>query len=127
MTGDIPLSLAPATRKIVIEGYGLDVDIGFHDFEIGRPQRLLIDVEVWLDAASFPTTDAVPDAWDYDLLHRAIAALVAGRRFNLQETVAREVYDLVAVRPGVVALRVATRKPDIYPDCVGVGVELASF
>ena len=127
MTGDVPSSLAPMTRKIVIESYGLDVDIGFHEFEIGRPQRLLIDVEVWLDAASFPTDDAVSSAWDYDLLHRAIASLVAGRRFNLQETIAREVYDLVAARPGVMALRVATRKPDIYPDCVGVGVELASF
>lgn len=127
MTGDVPSSLAPMTRKIVIEGYGLDVDIGFHEFEIGRPQRLLINVEVWLDAASFPTDDAAPSAWDYDLLHRAIASLVARRRFNLQETIAREVYDLVAARPGVTALRVATRKPDIYPDCVGVGVELASF
>ena len=50
-----------------------------------------------------------------------------GRRFNLQETVVREIYDLVAARRGVTALRVAARKPDIYPDCAGVGVELASF
>ncbi len=50
-----------------------------------------------------------------------------GRRFNLQETFVREIYDLVAARRGVTALRVSTRKPDIYPDCAGVGVELASF
>ena len=24
-------------------------DIGFHDFEIGTPQRLLVTVEIWLD------------------------------------------------------------------------------
>ena len=39
----------------------------------------------------------------------------------------REIYDLVAARRGVTALRVSTRKPDIYPDCAGVGVELSSF
>ena len=54
-------------------------------------------------------------------------AVIAGRRFNLQETVVREIYDLVAARRGVTALRVSSRKPDIYPDCAGVGVELASF
>ena len=26
-------------------------DIGFHDFEIGMPQRLLITVELWLEDA----------------------------------------------------------------------------
>jgi dihydroneopterin aldolase len=39
----------------------------------------------------------------------------------------REIYDLVAARRGVTALRVSTRKPDIYKDCAGVGVELSSF
>jgi len=123
----VPDGLKPATRKIVIDGYALDVDIGFHDFEIGRPQRLLVTVEVWVEAAVFPTDDCVARAWNYDLLHRAMRRLVTGRRFNLQETVARAIYDLVAARPGVTALRVSTRKPDIYADCVGVGVELASF
>ncbi|HZF42194.1 MAG TPA: dihydroneopterin aldolase [Sphingomonadaceae bacterium] len=122
-----PDGLKPATHKIVIDGYALDVDIGFHEFEIGRPQRLLVTVEVWVAPSAFPTDDDAASAWNYDLLHRAIARLVAGRRFNLQETVAREIYDLVAARPAVTALRVSTRKPDIYADCVGVGVELASF
>lgn len=122
-----PHSLPPASRKISIENYVLDVDIGFHDFEIGRPQRVFVTVEAWVDAASFPTSDSVAEAWNYDHLHRDIAALTTGRRFNLQETLAREIYDLVAGLPGVTALRVATRKPDIYPDCAGVGVDLASF
>jgi dihydroneopterin aldolase len=39
----------------------------------------------------------------------------------------RAIYDLVAARRGVTGLRVSSRKPDIYPDCAGVGVELSSF
>lgn len=127
LDGLVPDRLAPRTRKIVLEDFDLPVDIGFHDFEIGTPQRLLVTVEVWVDARSFSAGDEVATAWDYDFLRTEIGALARGRRFNLQETLVREIYDLVAARRGVTALRVVTRKPDIYPDCGGVGVELASF
>jgi dihydroneopterin aldolase len=127
LDGLVPEHLAPRTRKIVMEDYCLSVDIGFHAYEVGNPQRLLVTVEVWLDEASFVQSDDSGEAWNYDFLRLEIAGLAASRRFNLQETFARAVYDLVAARRGVQALRVATRKPDIYPDCTGVGVELASF
>lgn len=125
--GLVPERLAPRTRKIVLEDYALQLDIGFHEFEVGNPQRLLVTVEVWVDEGSFAATDEAATAWNYDFLRAEIARLVAGRRFNLQETLVREIYDLVAARRGVTGLRVAARKPDIYPDCGGVGVELASF
>jgi 7,8-dihydroneopterin aldolase/epimerase/oxygenase len=127
LDGLVPARLAPRSRKIVLEDFCLTTDIGFHDFEVGAPQRLLVTVEVWVDEASFAADDRAAGAWDYDFVRTEIAALVEGRRFNLQETVAREIYDLVAARRGVTALRVSTRKPDIYPDCAGVGVELTSF
>jgi dihydroneopterin aldolase len=127
LDGLVPDRLTPKTRKIVLDGYDVPVDIGFHDFEVGVPQRLIVTVEVWVDEQSFAASDDRHQAWDYDFLRREIGALANGRRFNLQETFVREVYDLIAARRGVTALRVSSRKPDIYPDCVGVGVELASF
>ena len=125
--GLVPDHLAPRSRKIVLDRLDVAVDIGFHDFEVGTPQRLLVTVEVWIDDASFAAEDEVAAAWDYDFLRTEILALVGARRFNLQETLVRAVYDLVAARRGVTALRVSSRKPDIYPDCAGVGVDLASF
>ena len=94
---------------------------------VGVPQRLIVTVEVWVDETSFAASDERSHAWDYDFLRTEIGALAGSRRFNLQETFVREVYDLIAARRGVTALRVSSRKPDIYPDCAGVGVELASF
>ena len=126
LDGLVPDRLAPKTRKIVLEDYDLPVDIGFHDFEVGTPQRLTVTVEVWVDEASFAARDERSHAWDYDFLRTEIGRLAGSRRFNLQETFVREIYDLVAARRGVTALRVSTRKPDIYQDCAGVGVELAS-
>ena len=117
LDGLVPDRLAPRTRKIVLEDYDLPVDIGFHDFEVGAPQRLKVTVEVWVDEASFAASDERLRAWDYDFLRTEIGTLANGRRFNLQETFARKIYDLVAARRGVTALRVSTRKPDIYLDC----------
>lgn len=127
LNGLVPDTLRPQSRKIVLEGLEFPCDIGFHEFEIGNPQRLRVDVEVWVAADCFPSCDTVEKAWDYDRLRTGILGLVAGQRFNLQETVAHRIYDLIAARRGVTALRVSTRKPDIYPDCAAVGVELASF
>ena len=125
--GLVPDALRPKTRKIVLEGYELPVDIGFHDFEVGKPQRLTVTVEVWLDEASFASEDEVSAAWDYDFLRTEIGLLASAQRYNLQETLVRAIYELVAARRGVTALKVSSRKPDIYPDCAGVGVELSSF
>ena len=127
LDGLVPERLKPRTRKIVLQDYDLNLDIGFHTFEIGNPQRLLVTVEVWVEEAAFATDDESDKAWDYDFLRTEIVALASARRFNLQETFVREIYDLVAARRGVTALRVSSRKPDIYPDCAGVGVDLASF
>ena len=127
LEGLVPEALRPRTRKIMLEDFDLPVDIGFHDFEIGTPQRLRVNIEVWLKADWFPKTDEVAQAWDYDMLRNAVLAMLEGRRFNLQETVAHEIYAMVAARQGVTGLRVSTRKPDVYPDCAAVGVELSSF
>ena len=127
LSGLVPDRLQPKTRKIALENYCLPVDIGFHDFEIGTPQRLFVTVEVWVEEAFFAAEDNAGLAWDYDFLRTEIRRLAGSRRFNLQETFARAVYDIVAARRGVTALRVSTRKPDIYPDCAGVGVDLSSF
>jgi len=127
LEGLVPDALRPQTRRILLRDFAVPVDIGFHDFEVGRPQRVFVTVEVWLDEAAFAATDDVAVAWDYDFLRTEILALVAGRRYNLQETLAREIYMLVAARAGVKGLRISISKPDVYPDCAAVGVELSSF
>ena len=126
LQGLVPDALAPAARKIFLHGFELPVDIGFHDFEVGSPQRLIVNVEVWLDEGAFPTSDEIDAAWNYDVLRTRILAIAGARRFNLQETLCRAIYDMVAARRGVTGLTVSTCKPDIYPDCAAVGVQLSS-
>jgi dihydroneopterin aldolase len=127
LDGLVPAGLRARSARILLEGLEVQADIGFHDFEVGAPQRLLVSVEIWLDDASLPADDDPAGAWNYDYLRTEVRALAASRRFNLQETLAHAILDRLAAFRGVKALRVRTSKPDIYADAHGVGVEIASF
>lgn len=126
LQGLVPPALAPRTYRILLQDFELPADIGFHDFEVGTPQRIRVTAEIWLDPAHAPGADDRAEVWDYDFLRQDIRGLAEGRRHNLQETLARAIYDRLAARQGVIALRVRTEKPDVYPDA-SVAVELASF
>ena len=127
LSGLVPDRLSPRSAKIMLDSLEVVADIGFHDFEIGVPQRLLVTVEVWLEDVSAPQGDDPGRAWDYDYVRSQVIELAGATRYNLQETLAHAVYSRFAAMRGVKALRVVTSKPDIYGDALGVGVELASF
>ena len=127
LLGMVPDSLAVRSVRIHLDSLEVMADIGFHPFEIGTPQRLLISVEVWLEQRDPPAGDAAADAWNYDHLKQEIERLAGARRYNLQETLVAEIYGWIAGRHGVRALRVGSSKPDVYQEAKGVGVELASF
>ena len=123
----VPDRLKVRSARIILDSLEVDADIGFHDFEIGAPQRLLVTIEIWLDDVSCPPDDRPERAWNYDFLRSEVRALATERRYNLQETLANCILDRVAAMRGVKAVRVRTAKPDVYPDAAGVGVEIASF
>jgi dihydroneopterin aldolase len=127
LDGLVPDTLKVRSARILLESLEIQADIGFHEFEIGAPQRLVVTVEIWLEEASAPPDDDPRQAWNYDFLRAEIEEIASSRRFNLQETLAHAIFDRLAAFRGVRALRVRTSKPDIYPEAHGVGVEIASF
>lgn len=127
LTGLVPDKLKVRSARILLEDLAVQADIGFHDFEIGTPQRLLVTVEIWLEDKSVPPDDDPDRAWNYDFLRTEVAEMASARRYNLQETLAHAIFDRVAAFRGVHALRVKLSKPDVYADAHGVGVEIASF
>jgi dihydroneopterin aldolase len=127
LDGLVPDTLKVRSARILLESLEVQADIGFHDFEIGTPQRLLVTVEIWLDDEVPPAEDDPQRAWDYDFLRSEVDEIASSRRWNLQETLAHAVFDRLAAFRGVRALRVRTSKPDVYAQAHGVGVEIASF
>jgi dihydroneopterin aldolase len=53
-----------------------------------------------------------------------IANRMAQGHVHLQETLCDDVVRSMLAHPNVRAVRVSTMKPDVYPDCEGVGVEV---
>lgn len=127
LDGLVPRRLMPKAARILVEGLEVMADIGFHEFEVGAPQRLLISVEIWLEDLAPPAGDDPGLAWDYDYVREQAIELAGARRYNLQETLAHAIYMRLAAMRGVAALRVTTTKPDVYPNAAGVGVEYSSF
>jgi 7,8-dihydroneopterin aldolase/epimerase/oxygenase len=127
LSGLVPRDLKVRSARILLESLAVQADIGFHDFEVGAPQRLLVTVEIWLQDRAAPADDDPSRAWDYDFLRTEVAEIASARRYNLQETLAHAIFERVAAFRGIAALRIRLSKPDVYPDAHGVGVEIASF
>ena len=126
LSGMVPPTIKVRQQRILIEDIEVMADIGFHDFEIGVPQRLLVSVELWLDPLP-PRDDDPARAWDYDVVVQAVRSLATSRRYNLQETLVHAIFARIAGLHGISALKVSSTKPDVYPDASGVGVEITSF
>ena len=116
--------MADIVTKLFLEDLEVLVDIGIHDFEINKPQRLQISVSVSLDPTQIDDADEIGATFDYDFIRSEIKELVGSRRFNLQETLCRLILEKITIEKSVVRATVTTKKIDVYPDCAGVGVQM---
>ncbi|MET4701230.1 dihydroneopterin aldolase [Constrictibacter sp. MBR-5] len=118
------LLLLAGLRRIFLHRYALSCSIGIHAFERRGPQRLFVDIDLYVRPRPAGDADAIDTVLDYDFLRAEIAELAASRHFELQETLLEAIAGICLAKPQVLAARVSTEKPDVYPDCAAVGVEL---
>ena len=112
-------------RRLFIKDLEVLARIGIHDFELGAPQRLLIDVDLYVDLkATSPSSDNIEEVVDYDFIRQVVFKRIEAGHINLQETLCDELAQLLLANAKVLAVQLSTRKPDVYPDCSAVGVEI---
>jgi len=112
-------------RRLFLRNYEVMINIGVHDFEKKGEQRVLINVDLYIPLAlSTPKDDHLAEVVDYDFMRVTIANRMAQGHIHLQETLCDDVVRSMLAHPQVRAARVSTMKPDVYPDCEGVGVEV---
>ncbi|WEF32406.1 dihydroneopterin aldolase [Pseudoduganella chitinolytica] len=112
-------------RRLFLRNYEVQINIGVHDFEKKGEQRVLINVDLYIPlAVSTPKADELHEVVDYDFMRETIARRMAQGHVHLQETLCDDVVAAMLAHPRVRAVRVSTMKPDVYPDCEGVGVEV---
>ena len=112
-------------RRLFLKNYEVNINIGVHEFEKKGEQRVLFNVELYVPLAlSTPRKDELEEVVDYDFMRQTIANRVAQGHIHLQETLCDDVLKTMLAHPKVMAARVSTQKPDVYPDCESVGVEV---
>ena len=112
-------------RRLFLRNYEVQINIGVHDFEKRGEQRVLINVDLFIPLAmSTPQSASLHEVVDYDFMRDTIARRMAQGHIHLQETLCDDVARAMLTHPKVRAVRVSTEKPDVYPDCDAVGVEV---
>ena len=112
-------------RRVFLRNYEVWINIGVHDFEKRAEQRVIINVDLYVPlAVSTPRSDELDEVVDYDFIRRTVAARLSKGHIHLQETLCDDILEQVLAHPKVQAARVSTAKPDVYPDCDAVGVEV---
>jgi dihydroneopterin aldolase len=111
-------------RRIFLKNFETRLSIGIHDFEKQARQRVIVNVDLYIDPDGKVERDHIDETVDYDFVRREIAALAGSGHFNLQETFCENILAICLARPGVLAARVSSEKLDVYPDCESVGFEI---
>jgi dihydroneopterin aldolase len=112
-------------RRLFLSNYEIYINIGVHDFEKRGEQRVLINVDLFVPLnENTPTQDQLDEVLDYDFMRRSIVDRVSKGHIHLQETLCDDVARIMLAHPQVRAVKVSTAKPDVYPDCDAVGVEI---
>jgi dihydroneopterin aldolase len=112
-------------RRLFLRNYEVMSNIGVHDFEKKGEQRVLFNVELFIPLAeSTPTQDQLSEVVDYDFIRDTIETRVAQGHVQLQETLCDDIARTLLTHPKVRAVQISTQKPDVYPDCDSVGVEV---
>ncbi len=119
------LTLLRHCRKLFIRRLEVLARIGVHEFEKVGPQRLWIDVDLYVPYdTTTPSRDHLEEVVDYDFIRAVVEKRIAKGHIGLQETLCDELARELLKHPGVRAVRLSTCKPDVYPDSEAVGVEV---
>lgn len=100
-----------SSDTIRIQALAVEAVIGVHDWERKIRQSLLLDLELKTDVAAAASTDKLCDALDYEAVADAVTQLAGASRFELVESLAEAIAQLVIERFPVMAVKLSLAKP----------------
>jgi dihydroneopterin aldolase len=100
----------------------IDTVIGIFDWERRIRQTVSLDLEMTTDVARAAATDSIEDALDYKAVAKAVIEFVRESEFQLVETLAERVAELVLSRFGIEAIRLRVNKRGAIRGARDVGV-----
>ena len=114
-------------RSFILQGLECQASIGIYDSERASSQRITVDAELMLSSASEPLDDKVESTLNYDMIRKVILEIVSAKHYDLQETLARALFEALRSLNDVQSVSVKTSKPDAYNDCKTIAYELSDL
>lgn len=112
--------------KIFLDSIEIPLRIGIYDHEKVAPQRVVVDVELYADPASYLQTVDLDSIIDYAKVYEAIQSWAEREQVLLIEDYLKELIGLCFEFENVIACKVSIKKADVFGENQGAGVELFS-
>ncbi len=108
--------------KVFLHDLRVQTTIGIFDWERRIRQTISIDLEMTSDVRKAAATDQIEDALDYKKVAKRIIAFVETAEFQLVETLAEAIANIVTHEFSVPWVRVAVNKQEAVRGAAGVGI-----
>jgi dihydroneopterin aldolase len=117
--------VAPIMDLIYLRDLKIECVIGIYDWERRIKQALYIDLEMAADIARAANTDSIRDTLDYKAVAKRLQQFVGESQFQLVETLAERIAEIVLTEFRVPWVRVRINKKGAVrnADAVGVMIE----
>ena len=109
---------------IYIKDLRIKTIIGIFDWERKVKQEVSIDLEFPFDCKKAAATDAIEDATDYKAIAKGVIKFVEESSFQLQETLAENIAELVKNDYGVKSIKLRLSKPGAIRGAKDVGLTI---
>jgi len=96
--------------------------IGIFDWEREKPQLLCFDIEMATDTCPAAQSDSIEQALDYNKVSKRVIQYVESTQFQLIETLAEKVANLILVEFSVARVKITLTKPGAVERANTVGV-----
>lgn len=107
---------------VFIKDLRIETIIGIYDWERRVKQTISLDLEMAADIRAAAATDAIEDTLNYKAVAKRLIAFVGDSEYQLVETLAEKVADIVLTEFGVAWLRLTVHKPGAVRGSRDVGV-----
>ncbi len=107
---------------VFIEDLTIETVIGIYDWERKIRQKVVFNIEMGTDIKAAAATDTIENTLDYKAVAKRIIAFVEDSEFQLVETLAERVAEIIQSEFGVPWLKLKLSKPGAVRGSKAVGI-----
>lgn len=108
--------------KIFLRELEIEAIIGVLPYERIQPQPVIINLEIATDIRTAAKTENLADTIDYAAIAQCLTDFVSASQFQLLETLAEKIAELILQKFGVSWLRLEIAKPAAIKNAKSTGI-----